>query len=158
MVPFSISLICITSPCLSQHNKFMINNDLIIKNLMPERNIGFQNVKYAKIVINQDYGEAGNIALPFVKDFETFLHFAGIKIDSVDYNMIVRIYVKGVASSNRYSSYDNSKTEYVLFCGAQLYANGTKTRKVCVAVNPHSSFCGAYWNRTSDLLPVKQAL
>jgi len=172
LFPFGISLICIASPCWSQQNKFLINNDSIIADLILERNIDFRNVKNAKLVINQNYGEAGKIALPFEKDIELYLNYAGIKIDSIDYNLIVRINIEGVALSSRYTSYNNSKNEYKIYSGAQLkgsfefeVVNGSKKSSPFYVVVPCSNetsnfatkpssapFYETYWKMLPDYM------
>jgi HEAT repeat protein len=80
-----------------------------------DRHPAFRDVKSAKIIVSQSYGNANKISLPFKEGILTLLNYAGIKQDSVNYDVIVTIIVKGSPNGSQYSGYGG-----YLWTGASL--------------------------------------
>jgi hypothetical protein len=86
-----------------------------------------QSVTSVKIIVQQDYGEAGNRVLPFKKKAKEYLSkYTNLLIvtdDSISCDAILNIHVKGTALSNKYGASHFSPSSIVHYSGAKLEGN-----------------------------------
>lgn len=106
-VIFSISLI----------SCFIALNSYVTAQPTKEQIEAFRSAKTVRLVIEQSYGEASGVSLPF-KDFTLrLLGYSGLDVveaDSEDYDLNLKIEAKGIAASSRYKTYGR------LYTGASL--------------------------------------
>ncbi len=103
-----------------------------------------QSVKTVKIVVKQNYGDAGFKNLPFENEAKQFLSkFTDITIlseDGISTDAILNITVNGKALSNEYSTSYLSSSGQVQYSGAQI--NGNISYKISSNIYYENSFVG----------------
>jgi len=87
-----------------QQNVVKVLVDSLIEKTRVERDSAFRNVKSAKIIVRQYYDNANHVSLPFKEVMASLLQYTGIKEDSLNYNMIVRIDAMGSALGLNYET------------------------------------------------------
>jgi HEAT repeat protein len=82
----------------------------LVTNYIAERHPAFLNVKRAKLVIKESYGDM-SIGLPFERDMSKLLQNAGIIVDNLNYDIIVNITASGYATGREYRSSPGVETK-----------------------------------------------
>lgn len=67
-----------------------------------ERQSAFRDAKKAKIIVSQSYDKADEVSLPFKEIIVKLLQYAGIKEDSINYDIVVKIDAIGYAVGANY--------------------------------------------------------
>ena len=88
------------------------------------RKLAFPNIKSAKIIVNQSYGTAKGVNLPFEGLTKDILKYVGIKAaepDCKNFDMTIKINAEGYASGRRFSEPSSDKDKVIyLYTSASL--------------------------------------
>ena len=100
---------------------------LMVEKLYNDRKPAFRHTKTVKIIVNQSYGEAEGVSLPFEDIARRLCQYAGLQVveaEAEDYDVTLKIQAKGEAEGNFYTG---SISGYQ-YSGASL--SGTITLKI----------------------------
>jgi HEAT repeat protein len=88
-----VLILCLVFSTSKLSSQDQINND---------SNPAFCGLKTAKIIVKQSFEEADKVSLPYNDIMVRFLQYAGIKLDTLNYDMTVNIEIKGYPIAELY--------------------------------------------------------